>query len=323
MHAHAAGLGYGASGCFVNRLMQRNYRSRVFFWATGLTEAEVEREGDRLVLERISAAIAQSATVDEAILLALDGVIGSDGTLDHARTQVYVPNEYLARETARFHNLRYGASINPLRRDAVARVHESADAGAQLIKWIPSIMGIELGNATHKPFYRALAERELPLLVHTGEERSFAYSDDRLNDPRLLRFPLDEGVRVVAAHIGAKGAIDRIENFDRVLALIDRYPNLFVDISSLTQLNRLGYLQRALASGEVVERMLYGSDWPLQFRALVSPWYHVGRIGPRRAATLARIENQWDRDVKLKSALGVPSSVFLRSAEFFRRVGRK
>ena len=44
------------------------------------------------------------------------------GELDKSRTEIYVPNEFIAKETAKTTNLLFGASINPLRHDALARL---------------------------------------------------------------------------------------------------------------------------------------------------------------------------------------------------------
>jgi hypothetical protein len=90
------------------------------------------------------------------------------------------------------------------------------------------------------------------------------------------------------------------------------YPNLYADISSLTQINRLGHLVKALKVPGLTERLLYGTDWPLQFFPLVSPWFHVRHIGVAAARRTAGIDNPWDRDVALKQALGVPQTVFSR-----------
>ena len=118
------------------------------------------------------------------------------------------------------------------------------------------------------------------------------------------------GVTVIAAHIATTGKSEGQRNFDRILPLFDRYTNLYTDISSLTQINKLGYLVTALQRPRVVDRMVYGSDWPLQFFPIVSPWYHVRHIGFRRAWRLTRVNNQWDRDILLKEAMGVPHNVF-------------
>lgn len=87
----------------------------------------------------------------------------------------------------------------------------------------------------------------------------------------------------------------------------------YTEISSLTQINKLGYLYDALAVPGLSERMLYGSDWPLQFFPLVSPWYQIGRIGIGEIRKVGRLKNPWDRDVALKRAMGVPEDVFVRA----------
>ena len=118
---------------------------------------------------------------------------------------------------------------------------------------------------------------------------------------------------MIAAHIAAAGATDGVDNFERILPLFERHPNLYADISSLTQINRLGYLERALDVPGLVSRLVYGTDWPLQFFPLVSPYYHIGRIGWTQANSIAAIDSPWDRDVALKKASGMPEEVFERS----------
>ena len=55
---------------------------------------------------------------------------------------------------------------------------------------------------------------------------------------------------------------------------------------------------------------MYGSDFPLINTALVSPWYYVWKLPPWKIISLSAIGNPWDRDVKLKQALGTPAEVF-------------
>ena len=78
------------------------------------------------------------------------------------------------------------------------------------------------------------------------------------------------------------------------------------------QLNKLGYLAKALKHPGLTERMIYGTDWPLQSFPLVSPWYHVNHIGIKNAWRVSRFKNKWDRDIKLKEAFGVPHAAFIR-----------
>lgn len=98
------------------------------------------------------------------------------------------------------------------------------------------------------------------------------------------------------------------------MPVFNKYPRLYTDISSLTQINKTGYLARALQIKGLDQHMLYGSDWPLQFSPLISPWYHIRHISFTDAWRVGGIDNQWDRDVALKKAFKVPDAVFTRAA---------
>ncbi|NIO11756.1 MAG: amidohydrolase family protein, partial [Deltaproteobacteria bacterium] len=98
------------------------------------------------------------------------------------------PNEFLA-----------GVSINPQRRDALEELHRCAEAGATLVKILPNTQQFDPANQEYKPFYRALAQLQIPLLSHVGYEFSLLARDQTLGDPHRLRVALDEGATVIAA----------------------------------------------------------------------------------------------------------------------------
>ena len=314
MHVHTAGIGAGDSGAFINREMRESWKFRIYLAAFGVSLEEIETHGDALLIGRISERIERSERIDKAGGRAMDGVMGPGGKIDREATQIFVPNELVARETAKYDNLLFGASVNPYRPDAIERLEWAHENGAVLVKWLPNIMHMDPGDESILPFYKRMAELELPLLSHTGAEKSFESVRDELGDPDRLRLPLETGVTVIAAHIAATGRTDGAGNFDRLVAMFASYPNLYADVSSLTQINRLGYLKRALGIPGLAERLVYGSDWPLQFFPLVSPWYHVRHVGIGRARSIGKIDNAWDRDVALKEALGLPRSVLRRTA---------
>src|SRR6185369_9345616 len=81
IHCHTAGIGAGGSGCFVSPALRRNIRYRFFLKAFGVSEAELEQGGDRLVLERLSQGVEESRQVTAAVVLAMDGVVDSQGNL--------------------------------------------------------------------------------------------------------------------------------------------------------------------------------------------------------------------------------------------------
>jgi len=312
-HVHVAGLGYGDSGIFVSRSMRDNYRFGFLMKWMNVDEAELRSEGDQIIVRKLSESLAQSRYVDQAVVLAMDGIVDRQtGKLDRINTPFYVPNEYVAAETAKYPNLLFGASINPNRPDSIGRLEEAATRGAVLVKWIPSIMDIDPSDEYFIPFYKKMAELNLPLLSHTGREKSFPNARDELADPLKLALPLQQGVTVIAAHISTTGASSGQDNFERILPMFAEFPNLYTEISSLTQINKLGYLAKALDVPGLPARMLYGTDWPLQHFPLISPWYHVRHIGIRNAWRIGTIDNLWDRDVSLKRAFGVPDTVFTR-----------
>lgn len=318
IHCHAAGIGAGGSGCFLSPAMQRSWKTRFYFKAFGVNEAELQREGDGLILHRLSTRLAESSRVQAAVVLALDGAVDSNGELDRERTELYIPNDYLAAQCRIHDNLLFGASVNPLRRDALERLDMAAADGAVLLKWLPSIQGADPADRRLIPFYRRLADLKLPLLAHTGEEESFTRADNSLADPARLRLALEQGVTVIAAHCASNGRNNGQRNLERLMPLFAEFTNLFADISALTLANRLGHLQKVLRHSELHERLLYGSDMPLPETGLTSPWLQLLSLGLGEASRLAAIANPWDRDVALDLALGMPESVLTRAANILR-----
>lgn len=322
IHCHTAGIGAGNSGCFVSAAMRRSWRYRFFLNAFGVRQGELERHGDRLILERLSTRLAASTVVTAAVVLAMDGIVDGNGRLDRERTELYIPNDYLARECRSHDNLLFGASINPLRRDAIDELERVAADGAVLVKWLPSIQFINPADRRLIGFYQRLQALGLPLLTHTGREESFTWARNELADPELLRLPLELGVTVIAAHCASNGKSEGERNFDRFLRLSRQFPNLFADISALTQANRLGHLQKVLRQTDLHERLLYGTDTPIVSTGITAPWFHSYRLPPATVVRLAAITNPWDQDVALKIALGMPAEILTNGARLLNITAR-
>ncbi len=319
LHCHAAGIGAGDSGCLISPALRGNFRFKIYLESFGVTEAELQEHGDGLVIQRLAERVAASKHVDQAVVLAIDGVMNKQGELDREQTEFHVPNEFVAREVAKHTNLLWGASVNPHRTDALARLEWAKTSGAVLVKWIPSIMGIDPADEALRPFYLKLKELGLPLLTHGGQEKSFTHARDELADPVRLKLPLELGVTVIVAHIASTGANEGVEDFERLLPMFATYTNLYSEISSLTQANKLGYLRRTLADDRLKGRLLYGTDYPLINTALVTPWAFPLNLTRRQMSDIGAIENPFDRDVALKQALGVPEEVFSATARLLHR----
>jgi hypothetical protein len=115
IHCHTAGIGAGGSGCFISQKMAANWRLRYYLKSLGTSREQLQQKGDAYVIQLISERLARSQHVGQAIVLALDGVVDERGELDLARTEVYVPNQFVARETAKTTNLLFGASLASIR----------------------------------------------------------------------------------------------------------------------------------------------------------------------------------------------------------------
>lgn len=318
LHCHAVGIGEGGSGCFVSEKLEGSFRYGVYMRAFSVTRRELGEHGDGLIIRRISEKLAASSRVAAAVVLALDGVVDERGDLDRDRTELYVPNDFVHRETARHANLLYGPSVNPLRRNAIALLEREAARGAVLVKWLPNIQLFDPADPRIDGFYRKLKDLRLPLLTHGGRERAFSVSRDEYGDPMRLKRALDLGVTVIVAHAASLGRSEGERNMDRLLKLARAYPNLYVDISAMTQVNRRGHLRRLLRHRDIMDRLVYGTDMPLLETALVSPWYSLFTVGPGGVRRLLGEENPWDRDVLYKKELGVPEEVFHRAAGLLR-----
>lgn len=313
MHSHLAGIGAGGSGCFICPELRKGWKYPLYLRAFHVTQQELQEQGDALIVDRFVEQLSASRYVDAAVVLALDLVFDRDGRRRDDRTQVYVPNDWLAAQCRRYpHQLYLAASVHPYRPDALQRLEEAAELGAVLIKWLPAIQHMAVDDEKIVPFYKRLAELQLPLLTHVGAERAFAHADHEAGDPEKLRLPLQHGVTVIAAHMASTGSIDGQRQYDRLVPMFAEYPNLYADISSLTQINKLGYLNETLLRDEVLDRLLYGTDMPLPDTPLTSPFYFPLNLTPREMWRLNKGTNAWDRDVLLKQALGVPTAVFER-----------
>ena len=87
--------------------------------------------------------------------------------------------------------------------------------------------------------------------------------------------------------------------------------------STLTQINKLGYLKKVLNERNFKGKMMYGSDFPLINSSLVSAWYFPLNLKLSEIRRINRIKNPWDRDIALKQALGMPQEVYRKSNDFF------
>jgi uncharacterized protein len=300
-HVHLAALADGANGCFISPKMLNSWLFRFLLWKHGLSP-ERPRQSNQKYVDDLLAELRASRHVSQAVLLGMDGVYDGSGRLDQAQTHFLIGNDYLL-DIVRAHPdvCLAGVSINPQRRDAVEEVHRCAEAGAALVKVLPNAQQFDPADRRYAAFYRALAERRLPLLSHVGYEFSLMGTDQSAGDPSRLKLALDEGVTVIAAHACSSGLIV-YEQFLPVLhELVTGYPHFYADISALTQPNRLGMLLYLRRHPDIHNRLLFGTDYPLS----VFHWAAWGRVPLGDLRDIVRTTNRFDRQVAVCQGLGL------------------
>lgn len=316
MHCHTAGIGAGGSEARISLALRSSWRFKVYLKIFGCSEPLLNEHGDLYIMREIDRAIGESAHVNKAVILAMDAPYDSEGNLDEQAIEVWVPNRFVGEQVKAFPGLLFGASVHPLRIDALEELEWSKANGAVLVKWLPNIQNIDPSDERIVPYYRKMVELDLPLLTHAGDEDSFSRTDNALGDPKRLELPLSLGVKVIAAHVASSGKNEGQCNVERLLQMMDHYPNLVADLSTLTQFNRKRFLPSVLNDSRLEDRLMYGTDHPLTNTPMVSPWLYPLRLTFSQMWSLSRIKNPWDRDVRLKHALGVPTPVFKKSGSF-------
>jgi uncharacterized protein len=320
IHVHLAGVGTQGSGCWAAPGFQGKLVFRYLRWRFGIGDAQLRESVDQEWAARIADLI-RASELDRAAVLGFDGAYDSAGRLDERRSQMIVPPGWVF-EACRRHpgELLPAPSVNPFRRDALERLEECIEGGAVLLKWLPSAQGIDPASPAAAAFYRRLAEVRIPLLVHAGGgENTFYELDPELNDVRRLRVPLDAGVVVICAHSGAPVVLSRRPDQTPILrAMLEEYPDLWVDNSGMANPSRFPSLPRAALDPALRERTLHGSDFPIP----VSSVYYLRRLGLRRVREIERERNPFDRDVRLKRALGYPDETLLRPTRVLANLER-
>jgi len=224
-------------------------------------------------LVRLVRTLPQPMQVD---LLALDRAYLRDGSANPLRTRAYVPNDYVARVSARY-NKRFHpiVSVNPYRPGALKALKRWGEAGVRGVYWRPSEQGINPADLKLKPFYAAMKGYGMALFVQSGRgDGPGARRDQSLNNPLRLRLALKLGVKVVMMSAGAHGTSADVEklghpqvpSYRLCLRLLDdpRYKGrVFASLSGLFSGGRsLAALSALLQRPDLADRLVYASDYP-------------------------------------------------------------
>ena len=285
LHVHVIATGTSCRECFVhpdflsNLNPLKHMRFRVYASAAGINDFE---QADEQYMQRLTGLAGQIRGHGRYVILAFDRFFNPDGSLNLARSEFYVSNDYvLGLAAARPDLFVAAASVHPRRADALLELTRVRNAGVRIIKWLPNAMGIDPADPRNGPYYDRMRQLGLVLLSHAGDEAAVESDQTQgFGNPLLLRSALDHGVTVVIAHCASLGRgrdLDRadtplVSNFDLFLRLMQepRYKgHVFGEISAMLQFNRLGQdlhdspVARVLLDSELQKRLVNGSDYPL------------------------------------------------------------
>lgn len=291
--------------------VRNSWTFRFMRWRLGIGRedgAAVERNLEAKLL----ATVAGTPELDAVVVLAFDAVYDRDGRLDETNTHLYDTNDYVLGLVKNNPRLLFGASVHPYRKDAVAELERCVAAGAVLMKWLPITQNMNPADPLCLPFYEALAHYRLPLLCHTGGEKSLPNLDTSLADPTLLVPALQRGVTVIMAHCGTRSVPNETDYVPAFVRLVKEYEHCYGDTAALNLPTR-SYAYRTILSDEAVRRKLvHGSDWPI----IALPPLRLGLV---RATRLLVGESNWmRRDVLIKQRLGFDEAYWHRAGQLLR-----
>jgi predicted TIM-barrel fold metal-dependent hydrolase len=314
-HVHMVGNGVAGSGGWLRLKGWHRWLAGFMLRQLGVPASALEGDLETIYAEHLGKLVRESS-MDAVVLLAHERVHDPDGTPREDLGSMFVPNDVVLGLAKAHPEFLPGVSIHPARRDALDELERCLEGGAALMKCLPNCQNIDFSDKRFRQFWERMAEAGLPLLAHTGGEHTVPVINAALADPRLLRFPLECGVTVIAAHCATKsGALDP-DHFDAWVAMLREFPNLYGDISAMISLNRSGHLRDCLRA-DIAPRILHGSDFPvpvLGHRLWLQGW--IDRATFRRCQS---VPNPLERDWQFKLALGFAEEIAMRPAGLLRR----
>jgi predicted TIM-barrel fold metal-dependent hydrolase len=316
MHVHMVGNGRNGSGGWLRLSGWHRWLAGFMLRQLGVPASALE--GD---LESIYAGhlveLVRASSMDAIVLLAHERVHDPDGTPRDDLGSMFVPNDVVLGLAKKIPEFLAGVSIHPARHDALDELDRCLAGGAVLMKCLPNCQNIDPSDQRYGPFWKRMAAAGLPLLAHTGGEHTVPIVNAAFADPKLLRFPLECGVTVIAAHCATgSGLFDR-DYFDDWVAMLREFPNLYGDISAMISLNRCGHLRDCLRDPAAAGRILHGSDFPVPVighRLWLQGW--LERSAFRRCQ---QIRNPLERDWQFKRALGFGDETATRVTGLLRQ----
>lgn len=149
-------------------------------------------------------------------------------------------------------------SVHPYSWDVAGKLDAQAHRGARGIKVHPAVQGVRPDDARAMKLYRMCGDRNLIVLWHCGPVGIVSKGADHRCQVRFYEKPIAENPKTTFV-LGHAGALQ----FEDALALVKKYPNVYLEISS----QGLHGVRRIVESANA-DRITLGSDWPFYHAAL-------------------------------------------------------
>lgn len=313
VHVHVAQLGsHEATDRFL--LHRPNLYARMFLRQLGISAGTFADPQINVWIRQRLLDWVSHCSINRFVLLAMDGAFDPRGQPIPHQTRWVVDNGFVADLAQAHPSLLFGASVHPYRRDALDELRQMAERGACMVKWIPSAQRIHMGDARCTPFYELLAHLGLPLLVHTGNEHASGGGPNRWNDPLLLRYPLSRGVKVIAAHCGARIYLHERCYFKSFCRMALEHEHLYGDLAAFGIPTRITAIRTLQRNPKLMAKIVYGSDFP----AVPMARSFVLSIGRQAVREILHEANPLQRPYLLMKKMDVPDEVFCRVGKLLR-----
>jgi predicted TIM-barrel fold metal-dependent hydrolase len=330
IHIHFGSPKDEESGCYWS---EEFTKSAAYFAMLLITNSLFKKINIHEVRKHMLKVINGSKYTDKSVVLAFDQVYDESGIVHPEKTNLFVPNRYIADLAKENSRVLFGSSVHPYRNDWRQELDYCLENRAVLCKWIPSAQLINPEHPKCIPFYKKLVEHQLPLLCHCGPEYSIPTSDDTYNEynnPKYLRRALDEGVTVIIAHCSMPfwGTFDEEyhDDWDEFLKLFEKYEeqgwNLYADLSAVCTPFRKKYIEEIMQRVNKIphERLLYGSDYPIPvFEITLNKSMKFLRwLGFILKVTF--MSNLLDKNYSIIKEMGFDECIFTNASKLFEKI---
>jgi predicted TIM-barrel fold metal-dependent hydrolase len=149
------------------------------------------------------------------------------------------------------------ANVNPeVHPDLETEASRQLDLGAVAVKIHPVHGGFRPDSPRLHGVYELCAERQVPLITHTGPS-IFPGSTPETGDPKLLRAAAEAfpDTQIVLAH-GGRG-----HWYEDAATMAFRYPNVWLDLAGLPP-KRLPAYYEGFDLTQLARKWIFGTDWP-------------------------------------------------------------